>query len=228
MAYRSSSISSATGGTRTSLTVAVPAGVQADDIVFLIGNHDGNTGSFTWPAGFTQLDSSALASPDGQLSAVAWKRLTGADSGTYTVSFGDTFAMVIAVAFSGRHTTDAPTNSKATSTSNNSSPVTVTASTVTAVAGDDLLWISAPDIAGSSATSHTPPSGYTERQDGQDVWSVVSAATLDNVSAGATGSVAGSFTGQSGGWTAYLIRIPAAAGGGTTTRRYSLSLTGVG
>jgi hypothetical protein len=57
---------------------------------------------------------------------------------------------------------------------------------------------------------------------------IASGATVDNVSAGATGTVAGSFTLSSGtaGYVTTLIRIPAAAGGGAVS--HLLTTMGLG
>jgi hypothetical protein len=218
MAYRDSTTA---GGVSASPSVAVPTGVASDDIVLLVASLDGGgAGSVTWPTGFTELANSVLSGPDGQRGSFAWKRLTGADSGTYDCTF--TFStnwLLQAFAFSGRHTTDPPVKGTlGSSTASNSSPVTITANGVTAVAGDDLLWVSVPDVTVNSAgTGHTPPTDFTEAEDAEQAWSNSSGAYRANVSAGATGDIAGTFTMTSGGagWLTWLIRIPAAAAGMT-------------
>lgn len=223
MAYRSSRANGG-GGTDTP-TVTAPLGVQADDIVILIAASDSPSASFTgtWPTGFTQFFDDDLASPDGQSVGIAWKRLTGADTSYTLTSIGSSNDWaIVAVAFSGRSTSSDPVCVHATNTSSNTSPVSATAPTLTAVAGDDLLFAVGFDTSagGIANNSTTPPSGYTEQQDEPSAsgWAVIEAATKDNVSAGATGSVSSSTTLTSGvaGWAAYHVRIPAAAGGGGT------------
>jgi hypothetical protein len=217
VAYRSSTSGT---GTSTTLATTVPAGVQADDIVLLATTFDSNTASFSgkWPTGFTQLANGNLTA-DGQAYGLAWKRLTGADSGSYTLSAltgeGAAGWVCQAFAFSGRDTGNPPVNSTpATSNAANTSPVTIAANGVTALAGDDLCWLSYPDVSATGiGNGHTPPAGYTERQDAELGFSNLSGATQDNVSAGATGSVSGTFALTSGtsGWAAILVRIPAGA-----------------
>lgn len=226
MAYVDSTTNQGAG--ETNLSVAVPAGVQANDDVILVVAVDFSTATIEagdWPTGFLELDEVQLTG-DGQRVAVAWKRLTGADAGTYAigdidnVGSGSTAGWVVqAIAFRGRHTTNPPViSTSATNNAANASPVTITANGVTALDGDDLLWISAPDVrAAGIGNGHTPPSTYTEAEDQESTtdggWANLSLAYKENVSAGATGTVSGTFalTSGSAGWAAWLVRLPAAA-----------------
>lgn len=215
MAYRASSSGQAHGNTPNT---TVPTGVATDDIIILAATIDSPSATFTgkWPAGFTQFyDSKCTA--DGQSSGMAWKRATGADSGSYTLAdVGATSYWVCqAAAFSGRHTTTAPTATEAIQNTAQSSPVSVDATGFTANTGDDACWIGVPDVKTSGVgNGMTPPSGYTERQDAEETWSNMSIATLDNLSAGATGTISGSFalTSSTSGWTAWLVQLPPAGG----------------
>lgn len=233
MAYRDST--TATGNSQTP-AVAVPAGVAADDIVLLAAAIDITAAAFDpadWPTGFTEL-AEADVTLDGQSMAVGWKRLTGADAGSYTfgsVTAGAAPWVCQAVALSGRHVTDPPVvSANATSNAANTSPVTITANGVTALAGDDLVHFSMPDVNTTGAgTGHTAPAGYTKREDDELTFANLSIATLDNAGAGATGTVAATFTmsGGTAGWAAWLVRVPAAAGGAAPAPRMLGSL-GVG
>lgn len=208
-------------------SVAVPTGMAAGYEVILACAIDALDAAFDvgdWPTGFTELGEVDLTG-DGHSFALGWKRLTGADSGSYTfgsLTAGSPGWVCQAIAFSGRHDTDPPTISTiATNNSANASPVTITANGVTALDGDDLLWIGAPDVrAAGIGNGMTAPSGYTEKEDQESTtdggWANLSMAIKENVSAGATGSVSGSFalTSGSSGWAAALVRIPAAAAGG--------------
>lgn len=216
MAYRSSSAGSSGG---SPVSTSVPAGAAIDDIAILTINADNaNAATYTWPSGFTEIAASAITH-DLHGQAAAWKRLTAADSGTYDVSLSaGNNALLIAALFSGRHASDPPVLTEAINNSGNSSPISVNATGVTAIDGDDLVWIGGLDTLGSVGNGCAPPSGYTERQDaggGADV-SNISLATLDDVAAGATGTVTGTYslTSSTAGWAAYLIRIPVAGGGG--------------
>lgn len=224
MAYHDSTTNSGTG---TTPSVAVPNGggaspLQADDIVVLAASTDSVTAVFDtgdWPTGFTELRETTVTN-DGQAMAIGWKRLTGADTGSYTFgSLGSSAAWVCqAFAFRGRHTTDPPVASTtASSNAANTSPVSVTANGVTAVAGDDLLMISAPDVdATGVGNGHTAPTDYTEREDAENGFTNLAGFTRENVSAGATGNITATFALTSGdsGWAAWLVRIPTADVGG--------------
>lgn len=219
MAYRDSTTAS---GNSATPSVAVPAGVQIGDIVILACAIDVLAAVFDtadWPTGFTELAESDVTA-DGHSAAIGWKRLSAADSGSYTFgNLGATGDWVCqATAFSGRHATNPPVASTPNvQNTAQSPPITITANGVTAVAGDDLLWASAPDVtSGSSGNGQAPPASFTEREDAENVWANLSTATRDNVSAGATGSISGIFSmsQDTAGWVAFLVRIPVA--GGTT------------
>lgn len=219
MAY----IDSTTGSTNTDFpSTAVPAGPQADDIVILVATIDVAAAVFEvgdWPTGFIELGEVDLTG-DGQSIAIGYKRLTGADAGSYT--FGDlqngTAGALNTIAqaylFRGRHTTNPPEISTiAANNAANANPVSVTANGVTALDGDDLLMISAPDVrTGSIGNGHAAPTDYTEREDAENDWANLAGFTRDNVSAGATGNITSVFsiTGATAGWAAILVRIPVA------------------
>lgn len=233
MAYRSSSN---TTGSTTTITLPVPTGAATDDIAIIAVNVDNQPhGTWTWPTGFTELagtNGTAIASPDGHTQAIAWKRLTGADSGNYTITYtnGNDYVAECAL-FSGRDTGNPPVAATvATNTSANSSPVSVGSNGVTASDGDDLIWIGGIDVTSSGiGNGCAAPSGYQERQDVELGWSNLSIATQDNVSAGATGTVTGTYSLASGtaGWIAHLVRIPSSGGGGASGQPTSKRFGGV-
>jgi hypothetical protein len=219
MAYRDSTTAT---GFSTTPSVAVPSGVAAGDIVILVAATDNVAAVFEtadWPSGFTELAEVDLTL-DGHSAAVGWKRLTAADSGSYTfgnIAAGESNWVCQAFAFSGRHATDPPVATSATNNNANSSPVSITATGVTAVAGDDLLWLSTPDVSESEGgAGHTAPTDFTEKEDAENNWSNISGAVRENASAGATGNITGTLALSSGasGWAAFLVRIPAAAAAG--------------
>ena len=229
-AYRDSTV-----GTGSSATpaCAVPASVAANDIVVLIAAIDSSDAVFDttdFPTSFTRFGDYNITA-DGQSVGVGWKRLTGSDTGTYT--FGDVGGsgdwVCFAFAFSGRHTTDPPVLTSAIQNTAQASPASVNATGVTAVEGDDMLMLSAPDTQGSGASpGHTTPTNYLEKEDTDNAWTMAGGFTRDNVTAGATGTITA--TADSGtepmGWAAYLVRIPLASVGGATPAR--LTLIGVG
>jgi len=228
-AYRSSSSNS---GTSTTRSCTVPPGVAADDIIIIMLSADGTSSTATngtVPTGFTAFFNNTDVTADSQTVSSAWKRATGADSGSY--SFGTSTGagsnwMCQAVVLSGRDTGNPPVaGTSSIQNTGQSSPVTVSANGVTALSGDDLVWFSAPDpTATGVVTGHTPPSSYTERQDANNGWTSMSIATLDAASAGATGTISGTLTlsSNTSGYLSLLIRIPAAGGAVATPRRRPL------
>lgn len=220
MAYRSSTASTASSS--STLSTSVPSGVQAGDIVLLLVGYDDVAGTVTsWPTGFEAFSgaSDVNLSNDGHSVALAWKRLTEADAGSYSVTLSVTpiDGIIIAAAWSGRHLTDPPVTTVASSSAANASPVSVAATGLTAAAGDDLAFMASSDC-NMNTTAHawSPPSGMTEAQDVvANQWSSGTAAYQDAVSAGATGDKTGTLTltgvGATAGWAAFLIRLPAAA-----------------
>lgn len=228
----------ATAGTTPS--VAVPNGggatpLQADDIVYIAIATDraSDTLSGKQPAGFNLLDEQDVTL-DGMSAAVFWKRLTGADTGSYTFSTLGSSTQWILLAWSrrGRSTTSPPVISTAAiSNAGNSSPVTITANGQTLLAGDDFDFVSFPDVNTNLAgTGHVMSTGgYTEQEDPEAGFMNGQLATSDNRSAGASGSVATTFTmtGGAAGWVAWTIRTPA-PGAAAVLRKNSLMRVGVG
>jgi hypothetical protein len=218
MAYRSSSTSQGNSGTPST---AVPAGAASGDIAILALNFDRGSGTITWPAGFTEF-ATLRCTAEGHTNGCAWKRLSAGDSGTYDITFtgGATDWVCQCALFSGRHATDPPVATSVTQNTLQASPVTINGADITALAGDDLFWVSGPDVNGSGIATgpalHTVPSGYTERQDAENAWANLCIGTRDNVSAGATGVVAGSISLNisNAGYNTFHGRIPVAAGGG--------------
>jgi hypothetical protein len=210
-------------GTGATMTVAWPA-TDADDIIIIGWTTDDPTvGTITYPTGFAEI-SRQIQTTDGQTSAVAWKRCDGAETGNLDVT-GTTIGtgpyVIGYILFDGRATASDPTGTGAESDTTNASPVTITATGVTASDGDDLCWVGAPDPTASGGvnvwTAPSSPVVFTERVNSENAFSDLWMGNSDNVAAGATGNISGSFTLSSGtsGWGAYLVRIPAAAGAAT-------------
>lgn len=203
MPYIASSNFNPGGAAGASAAVPVPTGAAAGDIV-VVGLYLETTDTITLPSGFTvksDLQAAGSAFSLGRL-VTAWKRLTAADTGTYTFSWtGSVLREAVCGLWRGRITTGDPF-STAPST-NEAASNNLTVSGVNALLGDDLVGI-ATEV--QNGFGWTPPSGFTERQD----WGgAVTLDTKDNVAAGATGSVT-FVNGQSGtsnmkGWLAGLL-----------------------
>lgn len=204
-------------GSDTTPTVTKPTGTASNDIVIAANTYDSSSLTNAWNNSLTNLrqDTNTL---DGQRTASAWKRAGGAEPSSYTSTINSAVSWAIgALNLTGRSTSSDPEISSASvNNSGNSSPVTLTANGVTALAGDDLVWIAASDCTDTAGPNvFTPPTGYTTRVDVEGAFTRLMIATQDNVSAGATGTVSGSLTLSAGtaAWAAQLIRVPAAAGG---------------
>lgn len=212
--------STSLAGLSNSPSVPVPSGAQAGDDVIIICTRDAPAENYaaSKPADFETFDIASLTA-DGQQIFVGHKKLSGADSGSYT--FGtqpDSWYWVCqAFLFRDRHITDPIPSDGITVAELNtpgSSPLSITASGLTAEAGDDLLWLAATDTTSGTTGVFAPPNGFTEREDSHaEQWANLSGATKENVSAGNTGDATGTFTasGVSAGYAAYLIRLKAAA-----------------
>src|SRR6187549_796764 len=143
MAYISSSNSS---GTSTTPAVTVPAGAAIGDIVIMCVTVDDQTRTFNthWPTSFVNMVDQALTF-DGQKVGFAYKRLTAADTGTYTFASsmgGSSAYSTMAFLFRGRDATNNPVASTGNIVNTGAnSPVTANANGLTALAGDDLLWL---------------------------------------------------------------------------------------
>lgn len=211
MAYRSSAIaSSSTGGNLT----ATPVGVAAGDYLAMAFLEDTSITGLTFPSGFTQV-SDVAGGPDGQEYRVSGKtNATGSEVFTAT-STSSRQSALISAAWSGRDTTTGLTTSSATAWSGASAtPITASAAGVTAAANDDVaLFILGDQTSSTARWSSAAPSGYTQRQNAPAVdWvSLFALHTIDNVSAGATGSISSTLTLTSGagqaGWAAVVLAI---------------------
>lgn len=234
MAFRSST--QGVGATSNSVSTNVPTGIANNDIAILVLSFDYNeagsgVATFTFPTGFTEIVHVSNGAPDGNTVAIAWKRCDGTESGTFTVtaSAGGQSAnakAVICGLWSGRDTGNPPVAGTWTEDTNGgsgyTSVMTSTAVAVTAVLGDDIVYISSPDTNNAPvATSFTAPSGFTAREDqlNAEDWVNNELCTKDNVSAGSTGTISGDFTFSAGvaSRNVGLIRIPVAAVGSPIT-----------
>lgn len=182
MASRSSSVLAGGNGT-SSAPVPVPAAAATNDIA-VVGIYIEDTVTITPPAGFTQkvdLRTSAIAR--GGL-VVYWKRLTGADSGTYTFTWtGTPWRGANCGLWSGRVTSGDPFDGTVGTAESTTSVTTLNVSTSPAQANGDAVgfWTNF-----NGGCSFTPPTNYTERQDNNDVMCL---DTRDAVAAGTTGSI---------------------------------------
>lgn len=181
-------------GSTASLSVDIPAGSVIGQIaVIVVYSEDRAPNSL--PSGFAQAASAPSINPTGRIfyASVLWKRLTAADSGTYTVGFSaSTFCDAQCYLF--KDTVESGSPWGATSSANTGSASETTTSPITAVTttGNDRLLV---HVVGSyqdltSDGTGVVPSGFTLR--GAKTGHMLSTKTQDNL--GATGNITASFT----------------------------------
>lgn len=148
-------------GSRTSVAIPVPAGVASGDIV-VVGVYKENTATITAPSGFTlKASDTTNAATQGAL-WVYWKRLTAADTGTYSFSWtGASYAGGHAAAGRGAVATGDPFVGAAIVRTSNNSGNSV-AETVASVLNG--LGISFVTSWATATRTWTAPSGWTREE----------------------------------------------------------------
>jgi len=199
MAFRASS--NASNGGSTAITGVSPTGIAAGDRLYAAIYCDSEIVSITPPpfgewrriAYFSVPNTGARNGQKAELWEV--KNANTFESYAFTASVAVSW-MIQCACFSGRSNTDAVALFYDTTTSAASSPVTITSSGVTATSGADLALFAVLDQTVSGDTWGFAPSGsWVERQDNVG-GGFVSATidTIDNTTAGATGSVTNTAT----------------------------------
>ncbi len=120
---------------------------------------------------------------------VYWKRLTGADSGTYSFTWtGTPWRGANCGLWSGRTTSGDPFDGTVGTAESTTQVTTLNVSTSPAGSNGDAVgfWTSF-----NGGTSFTPPTNYTERADNSDVMCLDS---RDAVTSGSTGSISATAT----------------------------------
>jgi hypothetical protein len=222
MAFRdvASTYSAAPPG--STLAADMPIGVVAGDRLLALITVDNVTASITAsPSGWAEI-ASGNNSLDGQFVRL-WekKKASGSEGATQSWTFGggSTFTQITIAAWSGRDNSAAATFATPTvNTSSNTTPITVSGSSGTAVAGDDVAVFVAMDSLEATQTwaKSAWTGSLTERTDPAGTsWISDGLATRDNVSAGAFGSVGCTATRTTGaansGYTVFAVALPAPA-----------------
>lgn len=180
MAFRSSS--NLAGASGTSAAVPVPTGAASGDIA-VVGLYMESTATVTPPSGFTsKADLRTSASARGGL-VVYWKRLTAADSGTYSFTWtGSTWRGAVCGLWSGRIASGDPFDGTVGTAESTSGVTTLNVSTSPASANGDAvgMWTNF-----NGGASWTAPTNYTEQQD----TNVITLDSRDAVASGTTGSI---------------------------------------
>src|SRR5690349_10024956 len=179
MTYRSSS--SLAGTSTTSAAIPVPTGAAIGDIA-VVGLYMESAASVTPPSGFTlKVSLQTSVASRGRLD-VFWKRLTAADTGTYSFSWtGATWRAGVCGMWSGRVATGDPFDATGTNESTTGVTTLNVSASPTGSLGDALgIWTNF-----STSTSFTPPTNYTERIDIPEM----TLDTRDAIASGSTGNI---------------------------------------
>lgn len=144
----------------TSRSTTVPTGVQAGDIAvaFFESWANATPPTVTPPTGFTQ-KGAVWASGDGNArNTTWWKRLTGADSGSYTFTQNTSrWTTVQVMVFRGCVATGDPFDAVATPVAGTYGAI-ASMSITTTDGGGALVF----GVYNDSSGTHTPPTGFTE------------------------------------------------------------------
>ena len=181
--FRSSS-QYAPGTNGTTAVLPVPTGAAIGDIA-VVGIYKENTAAVTPPDGTWTSKASLTTSGASHGSLhVFWKRLTAADTGTYTFTWtGSDFRAAAAGLWSGRIASGDPFDGTVGTSEPGSTSTTVNVSTSPAAANGDAIgfWTNF-----NGGASFTAPTNYTQRQ---SVSGVIAMETRDAVASGSTGNV---------------------------------------
>lgn len=199
--------SASPSASQANTAVPVPAGVAIGDVVLITSYYESPISPSGVPTGFTELTFGTV--PGGTIAAgwafyqkVWWKRLTAADTGSYTFTHAALYTQFVATAYRGCVATGTPVEvlgSGFTSANSTSFP---SVSGTTAGANRLVVW---QGVAGDLRTI-TPPTGYTERFDDGNGTGV---ATVTQAASGTTGAVVGTMSAAVGSSATLLGLIPA-------------------
>lgn len=209
--FVSSSRSGATDSFAGTNTCPVPSGTSAGMVAILAMEIFLDSPiTPTWPSGFTQVVDSRAS---GVQLLIAKKTLTGADSGNYVTTLPSArWNQSVCVLVSDAVTVSTPdANSLKTGVGTNIASLSLTSANPPVLVHFQ---------ANSSAGSHTPPTDFTERQEGE----YITVATHEPGTTG-THSTSGASQTASTGWAAALISIEGGEGSSLTPVSSSLSLS---
>ena len=209
VAYRSSSTSGTTDAQGTSRTVPVPSGAAIGDIVIVALEMWQNSGdpAVTYPAGFTEIVDIALTGSGPQKLNAAWKRLSAADTGNYSMSWtGTQWNQAQAICISGALASGDPIDF--VNTASTGSGTSVPSTSGTATDADFLVHL----VANENSSTKTAPTNFTEVQDANYLETNYRILT----GSGSTTASGGTLSTSTLSLAALIAIKPDTGGGGTT------------
>lgn len=195
------------------ISIPKPTGVVADDYLIALIEQDAVVRTFTPPAGWVSLYRVSKATGDTQTAEVYGYKASSSEPSTYDFGISNVNnGQGIICAYSGVNTTTAQDcTGTGTSATGGSSPVTVTALSITTVTANSLvIWLATGDVAAIGLTrSFTAPSDFTLRENYAGIeWCVAGVADLA-FAAGSTGNKSGTLTlsSSTSGYIAFLMAL---------------------
>jgi hypothetical protein len=174
--------------------------------------------------GWTERATFDNSGPDGQSGSYLDTIATGSDDFTWSWVSNET--VMILGAWSGRNTASPRTAVQATvDNTGNATPVSASYTGVTAVQGDDIaVFLECDQSISGDDWSLSTITDYTEQQDFTGIqWITAGLQTRDNVTAGATGSLAVTITRDAGtgttGYAGVVVAIASSSGAQPTSGR---------
>jgi len=218
------------GSTTSTPAFAVPASVASGDIIVVAFFADVSTTTISaFPSGFAAAENSPRTINAGGAGNcalhVAWKRATGADSGTYGFTLSaSVFVYGNAVRYTGCVASGNPWDSPTSAADGGSTGSTTTPDVnVTTADVDRILFFAGVNVAGDGGT-WTAPSGFSQRQGGA---STTNCEISDKVQAaqGASGNThaTNTLSGTVGAWMGALIGTTVSGAVPWNPQRYSFT-----
>jgi hypothetical protein len=202
--------SDGTDATGASLALTIPGGTAIDDyavVILELWDSTATNPTLTYPSGFSQIVNYVSTTDGFEKLKVAIKKLTAADSGTYSVSgFASHFRQGHVAILRGIDLTTAL--DVAVNLAQNSTGTALPANSITTVTDGCLLM---HVIANENSCTGLPATGYTEQADSN----YTKTNTKIQATAGTDTPSGGSFSASTLKLGALIAFRPAAGGGGT-------------
>jgi RHS repeat-associated protein len=181
-------------GTGGSLSLSLPAGVQAGDQIVVATTYAAGTGnSATVPAGYTQVTS---ANSGGTVATAdvtqVFRKTAGSGESAVTISYSGAFPKTALLeVYRG---VDGVLPIDVSSTGATASGTSVSAAATTAYAGDELVMIQGATYAATGTGSWSPPSAMTEQTQRDATTTTIGLADEVQTAAGSTGTLTSQFS----------------------------------
>lgn len=206
------SVGTRLGTTTSTPAFAVPASVASGDIIVVAFFADVSTTTISaFPSGFAAAENSPRTVNAGgtgnHVLHVAWKRASGADSGTYSFTLSaSVFVYGNAARYTGAVAAGNPWDSPTATGDSGNTALTTTPDIAVTTAGPDRLLVFAGTNANGDGGTWSPPAGFSERAGGASVTNI-EISDLVQAAQGSSGNrhATNTLGGPCGDWMGALI-----------------------